>query len=93
MVKYAPVAVGPHNLPARILGGVIPSLPIYQRVKTEDEVKINGTVYPSYCYGHEYGKFHQAHRTRMPQLSWAIYRLRRARAGQLSLIEFKRTRQ
>lgn len=82
MAKYALVALGPYNVPARILGGVKPSLPIYQR--QPKAVLVNG-----YCIDalgpHEPGNFHFAHRTRMPQLSWAICRIRRARLGQLSL--------
>lgn len=63
----------------RIMGGVTPSLPLSKREPKEWK-----------NWYHAPGEFHQARWTRMPHLSWAIYRLRRARVGQLSLFGRKR---
>lgn len=59
-------------------GGVKPSPPIYQRKPK------------SLVDWHWHGNFHQASQTKIPHISWAIYRIRRARVGQASLFDTKR---
>lgn len=74
----------------RIMGGVKPSPPLSTR--TEERPNPRPTrFYPfTMLDPHEEGNWHRALPTSIPNISWAIYRLRRARVGQLPLFGRKR---
>lgn len=69
-----------------VWGGVKSSPPIYKRTMEYWEPGIGTQT----VFGHEYGEFHSAGPSKMQHISWAIYRIRRARVGQASLFDNKR---
>lgn len=78
----------------RSLGGVIPSQPIHQRLaKKMTEPNYFGKGHRHYDMAidpHEPGNFHDARPSKIAHISWAIYRLRRKRVGQLPLFDKER---
>lgn len=74
----------------RIGGGIRKSLPLKERESIGKRLPIAGTNIVYFSGNHEEGQFHQARSSRIPHISWAIYRLRRARVGQGSLFGSKR---
>ena len=69
----------------RIGGGIRKYLPLRER--TEERPNPHPTWWYPYLMldPHEQGNWHKVSPSGMPRVSWAIYRIRRTRLGQLKL--------